>query len=242
MPPEVGHLVGLTQLSLVWSEITTLPDSISRLTALKELELFGNPELSLPPGLTACRQLTRLHTVAWPVSPVLPRLLSLRCLRTDITFESVTPDMGWHSLTALTNLQLLSGLTNMLSELSRTTWTTSLRKLEIYGAANNGLPTGPYQSGLESLHWDNYTLDRVPSGLAAAAQLRHLELDNLYAGGRLGLTAADVAVLSSMPALATLRLKKPRGMEQHVWDERVEQLQATVTSLGRAPPVLLDHE
>lgn len=83
----------------------------------------------------------------------------------------------------------------------------SLCKLRIIGAELDDLPPGPYLHGLESLCMDYCTLKSgVPAGMAAATQLRSLDLGRLTIG--VLLTAAEVAVLSSIPALVTLTLRK----------------------------------
>ena len=64
----------------------------------------------------------------------------------------------------------------------------------------------------------------MPASLAAATQLRKLEFDE--SNGGIELAPADVAVLSSLPALKSLRLAKPEAVDGHVWGERLAQLRA----------------
>ena len=56
----------------------------------------------------------------------------------------------------------------------------------------------------------------VPVGLAAATKLRHLILE--YDSTAINLTAADIAVLRFLPALATFACGGPmRGFGKSVW-------------------------
>jgi hypothetical protein len=78
----------------------------------------------------------------------------------------------------------------------------------------------------------------VPASLAAATQLRHLDISNAIEG-RFALAAADVAVLSALPALAMLRLRNPERSDDQEWKNyRLAQLQAAFLAQGRAPPVV----
>ena len=229
VPPELGRLTALTRLALTDSQLTCLPESISRLTALKELGVAWNQNLSLPLGLSACRQLARLAAVGTSESPVLARLQSLRAL--TIGLGPVQPrDEHWTRLTALTELSLWCrrsippGLSGM----------TGLRNLSIYDAVLVDVPGGPYLNRLASLEMEDCVFEAgVPASLAAASQLRDLSLD----GNRgINVTAADVATLSTLPALVTLSLGKPEHMVQHVWDGRLARLRAAYYFSGRSVP------
>lgn len=148
LPQELGRLSSLTRLGLN-AGVTSLPDSVSRLTALRELDLSRNPELSLPPGLTACWQLTRLNVADCPLSPVLARMHSLRRLSVMVVPGEQPREMFWTRLTGLRELQLLCGGTPVPAGLMGM---TGLRKLGIYGASRlDELPAGPYLRCLESL-------------------------------------------------------------------------------------------
>jgi hypothetical protein len=234
LPPELGRLTGLTRLDLQSAGVTSLPDSISRLTDLSELALPYNLDLSLPPGLAACRQLTRLDIGSSRLFQLPADLQSLQCLSVRVPPGQQPHQLFWTQLTALTELQLQceGGLVPAGLGLL-----TGLSKIGINRVMLNDLPGGPYLSRLESLTMSNCVfLAGVPASLAAATQLRCLSLGALHGG--IDLTDADVAVLSSVPALKTLSLKRRHFMSQDLWDARVTQLKAACIGQGRAPPAV----
>ena len=80
---------------------------------------------------------------------------------------------------------------------------SSLCHLTIDGAALVDLPSGPYLSRLETLYIQDSTyLAGVPVSLAAAACLYELDLE----GEGFKMTDANIAILSSLPALDWLGL------------------------------------
>lgn len=237
IPPELGDLSGLTRLQLERLKVTALPDSISRLTCLRELLLTHNPYLQLLlPGLTACQQLTLLQVSYYISSTLFPGLASLQCLSGCIDVEEHGPDLT--KLRALTELQLhIEDFQSVPAALGSM---TTLRTLGIDRASLYDLPAGPYLCHLESLSITDCIFHAgVPASLIAATNLRHLECSASYnatISPGIGLTAADINVLSSLPALAILELTHRRIMEQEDWDERVVQLRAACVAQGRAPP------
>ena len=60
LPPEIGQLTGLHTLILEGNRLTALPPEIGQLTGLHTLILEGNQLTALPPEIG---QLTRLHTL-----------------------------------------------------------------------------------------------------------------------------------------------------------------------------------
>lgn len=96
---------------------------------------------------------------------------------------------------------------------------TGLRKLSIRRAAVDDMPGGAY--------------------LAAATQLRHLDLAAF--GDGVDMTSADVAVLSSLKSLCTLRLEKPlRSRFWAVWESRLDTFRKQCILQGRLPPVVVE--
>ena len=170
---------------------------------------------------------------------MLARLQSLRRLSVSLRPDQQPHETYWTRLAALTELCLAclgsppAGLGGM----------TGLRSIIIMGHPFERspciLPAGPYLSRLESLRicLGASFETGVPAVLAAAVQLRHLDLGMIYL--RVRLTAADVSVLGALPSFITLRLEKPNDLDQHAWDERVAQLRAAFIAQGRAPPAVL---
>lgn len=226
LPPEIGHLTRLTRLRLVTTGIKRLPATFSQLTALRELDVSWNEDLQLPRELTACRQLTRLEMESDHRSPFLAKLQTLRRLRLSLIPNPRPRTTYWTKLTGLTELSLVciggsipAGLGSM----------TSLRKICVSYAAVDDLPLGPYLSSLESLLMDHCTFSAgVPANLAGATQLRHLTLKDRNTG--IELTAADVALLRSLPALANLSIGKPVGIADALWKGRIQQVEGICNS------------
>lgn len=154
---------------------------------------------------------------------------------------------SWTQLTALTELQLRCGSGPVPGSAPASLGgMTSVRKLCIQGAMIYDLPTDPYLSRLESLELSNCSfMGGVPVSLAAAAQLHHLGLPPGSAYGRthrVCLTYSDVAVLSSMLALATLILKKPRDWKLFLCDFVLGRLRAACIAKGNAPPAVSEGD
>lgn len=235
LPPELGHMAALTRLQLLGVRCAALPDSISQLSELRELDM-AQSEIAggLLLGLTACRELTKLQ-MDMP-SSVVAHLVSLRFL--GVPCQRAYSGNAWTHLTNLTELHLAGepqcSLPVGLGDLKE------LRKLSISRANLVNLPNEEYLSRLESLFVHScdlfesgaLELPGLPAALAAATQLRNLDLDI----HRLQLTAADRAVLTSLPALASLSLKKPHGISQLEWDGRLLQLQSRFAEQGRRLP------
>ena len=127
---------------------------------------------------------------------------------------------------------------------------SGLRELRITNAELSDLPTGRYLSRLEDLQLYECKILKggLPASLAAATQLRQLKLDRWVGDD---LQAADVALLSRLPALAALTVNRrfierlegnfcliSIGVAKDVWNERVAQLQAACVAQGRAPPAI----
>lgn len=213
-----------------------LPDSVSQLSALRELDLNGWADTKPPSGLVACQQLSRLKINRAASSPVLARLQSLRSL-------SVSPDSDpasvpyWTQLTALTELNLVCGDYKAIHPGLGSM--TSLRTLELMVTGEEGLgdedfpPAGPYLSRQESLALSPCAA--VPASLAAATQLRELDL---RVDDQMELSSDDQAALTALPALETLFLAQPDNLDQAVWDERVLQLRTGFLTQDRLLSVL----
>lgn len=238
VPPELGRLTALTRLELVSSGALSLPASTSRLTALRSLGVTGDAALSLPFGLTKCRQLTSLTLRCDVRSPVLARLHTLRFLHAGSEREEHLHAREWSQLTALAELHIICSNYGMKGLVpSAVQVMTGLRVLHISSAELRDLPTGPYLSSVESLRMDGCTFHTgIPSSLAAAAQLRQLDLGDGNVG--VHLSSADVSVVSAIPRLRTLRRRKPDGVDQSVWEGRLAGLRAACIAKGRVPPAL----
>lgn len=233
LPPQLGLLTALTGLDLSDCAVTSLPETISRLTALKELKLsHSRGVVEVPPRMTACQQLTKVVMGDTSTSPVLGRLHSLRSLAVNLRTNEPPHELYWAHLSAFNDLELRciedgslpAGLGSMVG----------LRVLTIGGAVLDDLPTGPYLNQLETLSMDHCTFNAgVPASLAAAKKLQYL---GLGVGSRgIDLTAADGTVLFSLPERARVFLCKPNHMDYKEWGKRIAQLKAQSSEGGRVP-------
>lgn len=248
---ELGRLTGLTRLKMASSQMSSLPDAISRPSRLRELDVSQNESLALPPSLTACQKLTSLG-IESDLSPVLAQ--SLQHLRVE-SLGSQQPH--WCQLTALTELELLADSDNPYFPSKNLPaglgGMNSILKLRIECAKLAGMPEGPCLSCLESLVlYDCLFPNGLPAVLASAKQLRHLRVCDDEVAYRyrdsdgypidlealVKLTAADVALISGLPGLTRLGLTMPGGLSRHMWDERLAHLQAAFVAQGRAPPAV----
>ena len=248
MPPELGHLTALTRLELGGCMTINLPDSISQLSRLAELDLgwFEALRVSLPRGLTACRHLTRLEMDSDAASPVLASLQSLRHLR--VAFNEKQRETYWTQLTALTELQLRCQDESIVPAVLG--GMASLCMLRIEDALCDDLPAGLYLSRLESLVMEDCSFPTgMPLALAAATQLQHIGIcgdeddgDGAWLDGTtyvpIDLDAHDIALISSLPALTTLSLKQPDSIDDCEWGARLAQLRAAFSAQGRVPPAV----
>ena len=224
-------------LELRRARVTSLPESISRLTALQELDISGNPDLALPPGLTACRQLTMLHIECDSASPVLASLQSLRHLVVGWPTDQQLDETYWAQLTGLTGLVLDwssewdgadGDVPTVLGGMA------GLRNLSLVNATIDDMPDGTYLNSLEELYMSGCTFQSgVPEALASATQLRSLEMP--YCEG-IELALGDTVVLMSLPLLKTLVLPWQDDESQCVRDKRLAQLLALWRAVGRSPP------
>jgi internalin A len=63
LPPEIGNLSSLQDLSLTHNQLTSLPPEIGNLINLRRLDLTDNELTSLPPEMANLTNLTTLHLV-----------------------------------------------------------------------------------------------------------------------------------------------------------------------------------
>ena len=278
VPSDLGQLVGLTCLRLVKVSVSRLPDSVSRLTALCELDLEGNAEpiipevlfsllsltkltlgdsmdysvpegisrltgllqlsikcqryTELPVGLVACRLLSRLEMASDPASPVPASLPSLRHLSIRVLPNRLPHVDFWSSLTELVELELHCTkrhpcVVDNLDEM------VSLSKLTIFSACLDETPTGTHLRQLESLRLVGCSQSvNMLRCLRDSKKLRELTVK----GELLILRGQLVRVLSSLPNLEYLELRKPTAIIQlSVWEAGLVHVMAKRLAKGYAP-------
>ncbi len=130
LPPEIGKLTALTELSLDGNQLTQLPPEIGKLTALTELWLSGNQLTQLPPEIGKLTALTELWldgNQLTQLPPAIGKLTALTRLWLDSNqLTQLPPEIG--KLTALTELFLTGNqLTQLPPEIGKLTALTRLR-------------------------------------------------------------------------------------------------------------------
>jgi len=177
LPPEIGQLTTLLELTIREGELAELPPEISRLTALQTLQLEKNQLNQLPRDVG---QLKALQTL-W---------------LGDNRLTALPPELG-----QLRNLSSVSLTRNQVRELPAELWQlTNLQTLALGGNRLTSLGAGIGRlAQLEELYlWGNQLPD-LPSQLWELAKLRALNL----ATNQLNQLPGDVRQLT---ALETLRL------------------------------------
>lgn len=239
VPPVMGRLQALTRLELSAAGVTSLPNSISQLAALRVLSVDRNSDMRLPFELTECRQLTWLGISSDFWSAVLPGLRYLRHLSvrvSDPPLDALLSRRLWTLLTGYNELTLRWIFSNGQPAQVRTELKdcpAAVQSLCIEGGGLSYPLAGPFLHSLEVLRMQDCNFSfGMPAIFKAAIRLRHLDLGSWHEG--VDLSDADVAVLSGMPALRTLRLGKPADVDKHAWDVRVARLQQACLAQGHA--------
>eukprot|EP00004_Rigifila_ramosa_P021234 TRINITY_DN5608_c2_g1_i1.p1 TRINITY_DN5608_c2_g1~~TRINITY_DN5608_c2_g1_i1.p1 ORF type:complete len:1185 (+),score=262.03 TRINITY_DN5608_c2_g1_i1:3-3557(+) len=159
--PDLGGLVRLLELHVPDNMLASLPESITQLTSLTVLNLFGNTLTSIPIGVSALQNLKKL-------------LLSYNCLVS-------LPD----SLSCLSNLQELSLSSNRLiapaadslASLSFLAALTELRTLSLAAIGLTQIPTSLLQlAELQSLDLSRNKISSLPPALFSDLSLTALDL------------------------------------------------------------------
>ena len=232
-----GELSSLTRLALHAQHLRSLPGTISLLTGLREIDLADNDWCSLPAGLAACTNLTSLAMGYGSGMSVLTKLDSLRSLSFRHVIITYSAQEKWTPLVGLTQFSMR---VRFGAECPDITGMPCLRKLILSNCRVYDLPSGTYLSRLTSLRmFDCIFESGVPAALTNASQLRVLHLLGSNQEIGIKLSDSDLKILTSLPALEILVLKKPYERGEEGWDDRVALLMRQYTALGYAQPKLL---
>jgi len=156
LPESIGRLTNLQELNLESNKLTSLPESIGRLTNLEFLYLIGNRLTSLPESIGR-----------------LTNLVSIQLRQNNLT--SLPESIG--RLTKLEMLELSqNNLTSLPESIGRL---TNLKHLYLY---DNNLTSLPDSIGkltnLEELHLDYNKLTTLPESFGKLTKLERLCLKN----------------------------------------------------------------
>ncbi len=98
LPPEIGHLRSLMELTLGGNRLTTLPPEIRHLTALEVLDLGANSFTTLPAEICHLTSLRRLYLSFNPLAGLPAEIGNLAGLRVislrDTKLTTLPPELG----------------------------------------------------------------------------------------------------------------------------------------------------
>ncbi|MBS9773466.1 MAG: leucine-rich repeat domain-containing protein, partial [Trichodesmium erythraeum GBRTRLIN201] len=179
LPESIGKLSNLTSLDLGGNQLTSLPESITKLSNLTELYLGHNQLTSLPESITKLSNLTELylgHNQLTSLPESITKLSNLTSL--DLSWNKLTslPE----SITKLSNLTSLYLGSNQLTSLPESI--TTLSNLTVLDLGSNQLTSMPESitklSNLTELYLDGNQLTRLPESITKLSNLTKLDLRN----------------------------------------------------------------
>ena len=177
VPPEIGQLIGLTDLWLHDNQLTTVPSEIGLLSELETLNLENNLLSAIPPEiwqLTSLRRLflgsNQLFTVP-PEIRQLPQLKELNLYNTQLTI--IPPEIG-----QLKKLSYLGLQFNQIMVIPPEIWQLpQLTKLHLSGNPLKNIPSEIWQlTRLAELGLNGVQLTFVPSAIGQLTKLTGLWL------------------------------------------------------------------
>jgi small GTP-binding protein len=159
-------LTNLHSLSLLYNQLTEIPEHLSRLTNLQSLDLRYNQLTEIPEHLSRLTNLQSLYLSANPLTEIpehLSRLTNLQSL--DLSYNKLT-EIPEH-LSRLTNLQSLYLISNPLTEIpEHLSRLTNLQSLDLRYNHLRDLPVAIGKlNNLQRLELDGNPLDRLPAEL-----------------------------------------------------------------------------
>ena len=178
LPPEIGNLVNLELLDLAHNDLTQIPAGIGSLTQLKMLTLSFNQLTGLPPEIGNLVNLELLDLVAVELTELPAEIGSLIQLKTlDLSGNQLTalPLELW----GLANLELLNLTYNQLTQISSEIG--SLAQLKTLDLSSNQLTELPPELwgltnlDLLNLGWNQFT--QIPAEIGSLTQLKMLTLN-----------------------------------------------------------------
>ena len=174
VPPEIGILAELKELSLIGNRLTSLPSEIRNLTKLEKLYLSNNRLRDLPSGIGNLEELKELR------------------LGVNL-FETLPPEIS-----ELTKLKVLTILQNQLTSLAGIGNLSGLEKLILN---NNCLESLPSEIGkltnLKHLSIEGNQLTNLPTKIGKLTNLKYLSLF----GNRLGSLPTEINELTELKKL-----------------------------------------
>lgn len=186
---------GWTQLDLSYSELTSLPPEIARVTTLASLDLCGNDLYALPPEIGHLHHLEHLdlrHNQLAALPPEIGRLLNLVSLDLrDNRLTSLPPEM--EALTQLASLDLRENRIEIFPQAMLRLF--GLEELHLW---NNPLINIPLEierlKRLNLLNIGGNAMVEIPPGIWGLTHLERLILD----GTRVSVISSEIKHLQSL--------------------------------------------
>jgi hypothetical protein len=179
LPPEIGILVQLEELSLGSNQLSELPAEIGNLVNLHRLDVQANRLTSLPLEIGNLTSLIVLDLAGNELASLLPEIGNLQNLETLWLQLNRLRDLP-AEIGKLGNLRRLGLGMNQLNSLPSEFG--NLTRLEFLALNNNQLetllPEFGNLSNLQDLYLDHNRLSSLPSEIVQLRNLCHLELSN----------------------------------------------------------------
>jgi hypothetical protein len=213
IPPEIGQLQNLTQLSLNYNQLTSIPPEIGQLQNLRELSLYSNRLTSIPPEIGQLQNLRDLVLGINQLTSIPPEIGQLQNL-TQLSLDnnqltSIPPEIG-----QLQNLAQLwldhNQLTSIPSEIGNL---QNLTQLWLYG---NSLTSIPPEIGqlhhLTHLSLGGNPIDHIPLNVQRLLRRQRVVARGVYADAQ---SVHNSSIQQSLRE-SILRLLKTKVSEKDV--------------------------
>ncbi|MEG5172578.1 leucine-rich repeat domain-containing protein [Microcoleus sp. B3-D7] len=179
LPESITSLTQLQQLNLCENQLRSLPESIASLTQLQRLYLDDNQLRSLPESIASLTRLRQLYLHNNQLRSLPESIASLTRLQQLYLHNNQLRSLP-ESITSLTQLQHLDLHNNQLTELPEAI--ASLTQLQRVDLSENQLTELPEAiaslTQLQHLYLDNNQLTELPEAIASLTQLQQLDLKN----------------------------------------------------------------
>jgi internalin A len=177
IPESLSQLTNLTELYLWGNQISEIPESLSKLTNLTELYLWQNQISGIPESLSKLTNLTELYLWQNQISEI-PESLSQLTNLTELNLSQNQISEIPESLSQLTNLTELNLSQNQISEIPESlSQLTNLTGLNLSQNQISEIPESLSQlTNLTGLYLSQNQISEIPESLSQLTNLTGLSL------------------------------------------------------------------
>ncbi|XP_067934863.1 uncharacterized protein [Watersipora subatra] len=248
VPEVVTKLTSLEELDLSNNRINELPDSLGSLKSLRKLNLSGKPIEVLPESITSLSSLEELD-LSWCKINQLPESLGSLTLLRKLNVSSNPIEVLPEYITSLSSLEELDLSHCKISQLPESLGSlTSLRKLKLNINHIKVLPESiTALSSLEELNLSVGKISQLPESLGSLESLRKLDLF----GNPFEVLSESITALSSLEELDLSHCKISQLPESlgslkslrklNLSGNPIEVLPESITSLSSLEELDLSH-